>query len=350
MPMRTDDFDYVLPEKLVAQFPSDKRGESRMLVLNSKTGEIDIKLFSDLPSYLRPTDAIVFNNTKVMYARMYGVKEHTGAKIEVLITTPLDDEKLTWKAMLKPGKRAKVGSKIFLINRDGEETLNFFEVLEHNEDGTFVVKFSSDIWELQKECGHIPLPPYIKRGDKVDDFERYQTVFAQNPGAVAAPTAGLHFTETIISQIKNNGISVNEVTLHVGPGTFKPVSVDNVEEHKMHSEQYFLSEETTQELNEIKKNSGRILAVGTTSVRVLESCADADSLLVAGEGETDIFIYPPYKPKFVDILLTNFHLPKSTLLMLVSSFAGKDNIMNAYQRAIEEEFMFYSYGDCMLII
>ncbi len=349
--MRTDNFDFTLPDDQVAQYPSDSRGESRMLVLDRITGECDVKMFSDLPEYLSEGDCAVFNNTKVMNARMYATKEGTGGKIELLLVSHTYKNQTEWKAMIKPGKRAKVGTRFKLTPKD--ESLSsddWLTITERRDDGTFTVTFDSDdIWAIQDKYGHIPLPPYIKRGDETSDFERYQTIFAQNPGAVAAPTAGLHFNEKTMKDFSDKGVNKTEVTLHVGPGTFKPVSVDNVKDHQMHSEAFFLTEESEKLINETHARGNKVLAVGTTTVRVLESCAGENGQLKAGHGDTNIFIYPPYKPKAVDMLLTNFHLPKSTLLMLVSAFSDRDKIMAAYDKAIEEGFMFYSYGDCMLI-
>ena len=349
--MRTDNFNFTLPESQIAQYPSDRRGESRMLVLDRITGECEIKMFRELPEYLSEGDCIAFNNTKVMNARMYATKEMTGGKIEILLISHAYDNQREWKAMIKPGKRAKVGTRFKLIPKDECQTDDeWFTILERRDDGTFTVSFdSNDIWTIQDKYGHIPLPPYIKRGDETSDFERYQTIFAQNPGAVAAPTAGLHFTETTLNKLLSKGVNRTEVTLHVGPGTFKPVSVENVKDHQMHSEAFVLSEEAAGLINDTHKRGNKVLAVGTTTVRVLESCATDYGTLVAGNGDTNIFIYPPYKPKAVDMLLTNFHLPKSTLLMLVSAFSDREKILAAYERAIEEKFMFYSYGDCMLI-
>jgi len=349
--MRTDNFNFTLPDDQVAQYPSDSRGESRMLVLDRVTGECEVKMFSDLPDYLSEGDCAVFNNTKVMNARMYATKEGTGGKIELLLVSHTYNKQSEWKAMIKPGKRAKRGTRFKLTPRDESPSGDdWFTIIEHREDGTFTIDFDSDeIWDLQDKYGHIPLPPYIKRGDETSDFERYQTIFAQNPGAVAAPTAGLHFNDETMKELNDKGVNRAEVTLHVGPGTFKPVSVDNVKDHQMHTEEFFLDENAQELINTTHATGNKVLAVGTTTVRVLESCAGDNGQVLAGSGDTNIFIYPPYKPKAVDMLLTNFHLPKSTLLMLVSAFSDRDKIMAAYDRAIKEGFMFYSYGDCMLI-
>ena len=349
--MRTDNFNFTLPESQVAQYPADRRGASRMLVLDRVTGECEVKMFSDLPDYLSAGDCAVFNNTKVMNARMYGTKPETGGKVELLLVSHTYNKQSEWKALIKPGKRVRPGTRIKLTSKDESlDSDDWLTVEEHRDDGSFTVVFDSDkIWDLQDKYGHIPLPPYIKRGDETSDFERYQTIFAQNPGAVAAPTAGLHFNEQTMKDLAEIGVNKTEVTLHVGPGTFKPVSVDNVEEHEMHTEQFFLPTDAETVINKTHANGNKVLAVGTTTVRVLESCAGDDGNVLAGNGDTNIFIYPPYKPKAVDMLLTNFHLPKSTLLMLVSAFSDRDKIMAAYERAINEGFMFYSYGDCMLI-
>lgn len=350
--MRTDLFDYELPDELIAQYPSDRRGESRMMVLDRVSGDTSIHPFSDIVNYLKPGDLMVCNNTRVMNARLYGHKGGSveGAKIEVLLTS--ENESGTWKCLLKPGRRVKPGIRVKLLTRDGEllEENPSFNVINKEEDGSFEIKFNpNDAASIMNCCGHVPLPPYIKRGDETGDFERYQTIFAKRPGAVAAPTAGLHFNPEVMRQVEEKGIKTAAVTLHVGPGTFKPVDVNNVLEHKMHSECFELSEETADLINSTRKSGGRIIAIGTTTVRVLESCASPDGTVAARSGWTDIFLYPPYKPRAVDILLTNFHLPKSTLLMLVSTFADRENVMNAYKKAADAKMRFYSYGDCMLL-
>ncbi|MBN2641327.1 MAG: tRNA preQ1(34) S-adenosylmethionine ribosyltransferase-isomerase QueA [Victivallales bacterium] len=351
--MRTDLFKYDLPEELIAQFPSKDRDASRMLVLDRVSGECELRMFKDIIDYLTPADCMVSNNTRVMSARMYGLKNGNpdGAMIEILLMEARDASNLRWQCMLKPGKRVQPGTEVRLVKQDGSfGDDDWFRVCEHYPDGTFEVEFNNpDNFSLQEKYGHMPLPPYIKRSDSEFDQERYQTVFAKESGAVAAPTAGLHFTPEILKKIADKGTRHTHITLHVGAGTFKPVAVENVLDHKMHTERYVLSQDTADMVNSTRVSGGRVLAIGTTSVRVLESCADADGKLSARTGSTDIFIYPPYKPKCVDMLLTNFHLPESTLLMLVSAFAGRENVLKAYELAIREKMRFYSYGDCMLL-
>lgn len=349
--MRTELFDYRLPEELIAQEPPEMRGMSRMLVLDRNSGAVTVTEFSALPDFLSSGDCMVFNNTKVIKARFFGIKEGASAKIEALLISPFDISKNIWKSFIKPGKRTKPGTVVLLLKTNSTECGNdSFTVLSHEDDGSYLIRFSNHDFEcLQRAYGHMPLPPYIKRPDEVSDSERYQTVFAREPGAVAAPTAGLHFTPEIIEMIKGQGVRTAEVTLHVGPGTFKPVSAENLAEHKMHSEAYSIDSLNAETVNNCRNSGGRVLAVGTTSVRVLESISADDGILKPASGQTEIFIYPPYKPKSVDMLLTNFHLPKSTLLMLVCAFAGRENVLAAYELAIKEKFRFYSYGDCMLL-
>ncbi len=326
-----------------------------MMVMDRQSGECTIRQFSDIIEYLTPGDTLIFNDTKVINARMYGRKNGLpdAARIEVLLTTPLNPpERRAWQCLIKPGKRVPPGSRVQLLNRDGSLSADnpWFTVTEHFEDGSFALEFdTADFEMLQEKCGHIPLPPYIRREDELGDRERYQTVYANEPGAVAAPTAGLHFTCEMLERIKAKGVNQAAVTLHVGPGTFKPVSVEDITEHHMHSERYFLSDETAKLINSTHAAGKRVLAVGTTSVRVLESCAQ-NGLAVPGTGSTDIFIYPPYRPQLADMLLTNFHLPQSTLIMLVSAFSSREKVLAAYQLAIREKMRFFSYGDCMLLI
>ena len=358
----TADFDYHLPNKLIAQHPPEKRGNSRMLVLNRKTGKCEIRKFADITEYLSPGDTMVVNNTKVMNARFFGVKDHTGAKIELLLTMPLNKDATVWKSLIKPGKRVRESTKITLTPNDTynlrtsqEKKYNSpsptVSVLKRDDDGSFNIEFDTDKIEyVQKYYGHTPLPPYIKRSDELADQTRYQTVYAKEIGAVAAPTAGLHFTDEICAKLADMKINSAEVTLHVGPGTFKPVSVEDPREHQMHSEIFTLTSENAEIMNRTHDNNHKILAVGTTSVRVLETCADDSGKLIPQQGVTDIFLYPPKKAKVADMLLTNFHLPKSTLLMLVATFAEKKHVMNAYEVAKNAGFRFYSYGDCMLLI
>ncbi len=347
-----NDYDYFLPEDLIAAYPCDKRDESRMLILDRNSGETKIKPFSSIAEYLTPEDCFVINNTKVIKARLFGFKEGIGAKIESMLISPLDATNKKWSCFIKPGKRVKTGTRVKLIDVNCNSGVEeWYTVLGKSKEGSFEIIFDSDdVYNVIDEYGSIPLPPYLKREAEPEDIERYQTVYSKELGAVAAPTAGLHFTPKILKEIEAKGVKVAELTLHVGAGTFQPVSVDNILEHKMHSEQYLLSKGSANIINEIKKRGGKVLAVGTTTTRVLETLATEDGFVKEGTGWTEIFLYPPYKPKVVDMLLTNFHLPKSTLLMLVSTFAGRDNILKAYQKAIEARFRFYSYGDCMLLV
>ncbi|MDD3118525.1 MAG: tRNA preQ1(34) S-adenosylmethionine ribosyltransferase-isomerase QueA [Victivallales bacterium] len=351
--MRTDWFDYYLPEELIAQFPPEQRGASRMLVLHRETGAMTIRPFAAIVAYLRPGDCLVFNDTKVMRARMYGWKngDPGAARIEILLLRPESSDGVRWQCLLKPGKRVRPGTRVRLVTAAGEFVGDdWFTVTAKNSDNSFTVAFSSSDNELlQQRYGHVPLPPYIRRADGDLDQDRYQTIFAREAGAVAAPTAGLHFTPEILAELAAKGVEQVNVTLHVGPGTFQPVAVADVSEHHMHTEQFILTEASAATINRVKAAGGRILAVGTTSVRVLESCAGDDGRVTPQTGATDIFIYPPYRPRVVDLLLTNFHLPKSTLIMLVSAFAGREHVLAAYRLAVEERMRFYSYGDCMLL-
>ena len=337
--MTTEDFDYELPEELIAQEPLKCRSDSRLLVL--RDGEIEHKTFKDIKSYLKKGDCLVLNDTRVMPARLYGVKEETGAAIEFLLLRRIDLN--TWEVILKPGKRAKKGAKFVFGD------ILHAEILEVLEDGNRIVRFTYEgvFEEILDKLGEVPLPPYITK--KLDDKERYQTVYSKEPGSAAAPTAGLHFTRELLDEIRKMGVSIAYVTLHVGLGTFRPVKVSDVTKHVMHSEYYSVPKETADIVNKTKKEGGRVIAVGTTSVRTLESAADENGYLPSKSGDTSIFIYPPYKFKVVDCLLTNFHLPKSTLIMLVSALAGKDNIMKAYKEAVKERYRFFSFGDAMFI-
>lgn len=354
MGLSTDLFDYNLPEQLIAQFPADRRDGSRMMVLDHVSGETQIMPFPAIRDFLNPGDAMICNDTKVMACRLYGRKEGRpdGAKFEALQIEMIPGSRgAEWKAMLKPGKRAKDGTRVVLLDLNGNMSQYSFTVRRKFDDGTFEIQLSSDDYlAIQTCCGHLPLPPYIRREADQQDANRYQTVFAHYYGAVAAPTAGLHFTNEILQDLDRKGVKRAMVTLHVGPGTFQPVSVSDVSMHKMHTEAYVLPDETARLIANTRKAGKKVLAVGTTTVRVLESCADEHGVLTPGSGTTDIFIYPPYKPKAVDMLLTNFHLPKSTLLMLVSAFASREIILEAYAKAVREKMRFYSYGDCMLII
>lgn len=340
--MTTKDFWYDLPPELIAQTPLKERTASRLLVLNKETGEISHEHFYDLCSHLKKGDCLVMNNTRVIPARLYGTKEKTGGKIEFLLLKRLELDK--WEVILKPGKKAKPGSRFEF----GGGLLKA-EVLEVIEDGNRIVKFEYDgVWEeILDKLGEMPLPPYIK--EKLTDRERYQTVYSKIEGSAAAPTAGLHFTNELIEKIRAMGVNIVYVTLHVGLGTFRPVSVDDVENHIMHTEYYNVSKEAADTINRTKENGGRIIAVGTTSVRTLETVADDNGKMHPASGDTSIFIYPGYKFKTVDALVTNFHLPESTLVMLVSALAGKENIFNAYNTAVKEKYRFFSFGDAMFI-
>ena len=347
-------FDYDLPEELIAQHPAERRDGSRLLVLDRRTGEFDIHPFGDIVRYLEPGDALIFNDTRVLRGRMFARKNGLpdGAKFELLLVAELDAARKRWKVLLRPGKRALPGTRAFFV--DAAARVNAvgdgFTVVGRSDGEAFEVEFhGAGLDELQAEYGHIPLPPYIRRGDENADAERYQTVYARHPGAVAAPTAGLHFTPEILERIRAAGIRTAAVTLHVGPGTFKPVSEEDATRHRMHAEEYFLTEATARLVNDVHAAGRRVLAVGTTTVRVLESCAREDGVVVPGHGQTEIFLYPPYRPRAVDRLLTNFHLPKSTLMMLVSTFADREKVLAAYRGAIAAKLRFYSYGDCMLL-
>lgn len=341
--MTTKDFYYDLPQELIAQTPLDDRTASKLLVLGRESGEITHRVFRDIIDYLQEGDCLVMNNTRVIPARLYGVKEGSGGKIEFLLLKRLELD--CWEVILKPGKKAKPGSRF--VFGDG---LLCAEVLEVVEDGKRIVRFEYDgVWEeILDKLGEMPLPPYIK--EKLEDKERYQTVYSKIEGSAAAPTAGLHFTQELLEKIRAKGVKIAYLTLHVGLGTFRPVSVENVEEHIMHTEHYEVSAETAEIINQTRKNGGRIIAVGTTSVRTLETVAAEDGSVKAELGDTNIFIYPGYRFKAVDGIITNFHLPESTLLMLVSAFAGKDHIFAAYREAVAQRYRFFSFGDCCLIL
>ena len=340
--MTTKDFYYDLPPELIAQHPLKDRAGSRLLVLDKETGKIEHKNFRNIIEYLNPGDCLVMNNTRVIPARLYGVKEDTGGKIEFLLLKRIDLN--TWNVILKPGKRARTGARF--VFGDG---LLKAEVIEVRPDGNRIVRFEYDgVWEeLLDKLGEMPLPPYIK--EKLEDKERYQTVYSKIEGSAAAPTAGLHFTNELLEDIKDKGVKTAYLTLHVGLGTFRPVSVENVEEHVMHTEHYEVSQEAADIINETRKSGGRIIAVGTTSVRTHETVAEDNGTMKAEIGDTSIFIYPGYKFKVTDSIITNFHLPESTLLMLVSAFAGKENIFEAYEQAVKEKYRFFSFGDAMLL-
>ena len=340
--MKTSDFYYDLPEELIAQTPLQKRDNSRMLKLNRTSGEIEHKNFFDLKEYLKPGDCLVLNNTRVLPARIFGVREDTGAVVEFLLLKQKDS--LLWECLAGPGKKAKPGH-IFKFS----DKL-FATVEDVTEEGNRIVKFTADgeFYAVLSEIGQMPLPPYIK--EKLDDKERYQTVYSKELGSAAAPTAGLHFTDDMLCELKNNGINIAYVTLHVGLGTFRPVKVDDVTQHKMHTEEYFVSKESADIINNTKNNGGRVICVGTTSCRTVESVAKKYGEVKKCSGDTDIFIYPGFEFKVMDGLITNFHLPESTLIMLVSAFAGYENVMNAYKKAVDERYRFFSFGDAMLIL
>ncbi|WP_455722034.1 tRNA preQ1(34) S-adenosylmethionine ribosyltransferase-isomerase QueA [Agathobacter sp.] len=340
--MDVKDFDYDLPEELIAQDPLEDRSSSRLMVLDKKTGEISHHIFKEIINYLRPGDCLVLNNTKVIPARLFGVKEGTMAKIEILLLKRKQND--VWETLVKPGKKAKPGTKI--IFGDG---ILVGEVIDVVEDGNRLIQFTYDgiFEEILDKLGQMPLPPYITH--QLKDKNRYQTVYAKYDGSAAAPTAGLHFTKELLSAVKEKGVDIAEVTLHVGLGTFRPVKVDNVLDHHMHSEFYMVSQEAADKINNAKKNGGRIISVGTTSTRTLESAADENGMLKECSGWTDIFIYPGYKFKVIDCLITNFHLPQSTLVMLVSALAGREHILAAYRKAVEEKYRFFSFGDAMFI-
>ena len=339
--MRTEDFDYYLPQELIAQTPLEKRDTSRMMVLDKISGNYEDKHFTDLIDYLNEGDTIVLNDTKVFPARLIGNKSDTNAVIELLLLKELDNN--NWECLTRPAKRVKKGT---IVNfSDKLKAL----CIEEGNDGLRVFKliYSGILLEILDELGEMPLPPYIK--EKLSDKNRYQTVYARQVGSAAAPTAGLHFTKEYIEKIKAKGVNVAFVTLHVGLGTFRPVVESDISKHEMHEEYYELSEEVANLLNETRKNGKKIIAVGTTSTRTLESVANDEGFFEAKKGLTKIFIYPGYKFKAIDALLTNFHLPKSTLIMLISALAGKENVLKAYKHAVEERYRFFSFGDCMFI-
>jgi len=346
--MRIDDFDYQLPQELIAQRPSQQRDVCRLMVLNRALGTVEHKHFYDVLDYLKPGDCLVMNNSKVLPARLFGEKEKTGAKIEFLLTKRLSGDR--WETMVKPGKRLKPGDWV-QFSPDFRA-----EILDYGEDGTRIVEFHYDgiFMERLEELGRMPLPPYIERESTAEDKDMYQTVYCKEEGSVAAPTAGLHFTKELLAKAEAKGIKLAYVTLHVGIGTFRPVKCENVEDHHMHFEEYFVDEAAAKTINDTILSGGRIISVGTTSTRTLESAAYFDEasqkyLVAAGNGSTGIFIYPGYEYKIIDGLITNFHLPKSTLLMLISALYDREKILEAYETAVEEKYRFFSYGDAMLI-
>jgi len=346
--MRTEDFDYFLPPELIAQSPVEPRDASRLMVLHRDTGRWEHRLFRDLPEYLRPGDVLVANESRVIPARLYGRKIPTGGKVELLLVSKLDE--WTWRALVR-GHRIREGTKLGFPASGGFKLVG--EVIKVEESGERVVRFREEVEPLLEDIGVVPLPPYIRR--PLADAERYQTVYARVSGSVAAPTAGLHFTHGLIRRLQERGVRFAFVTLHIGPATFRPVRTERIEDHVMHSEYCELSEETAELLNEVREEGRRIVAIGTTTVRVLETAAlraggEGPARLEPFSGWTDLFIYPGFRFRVVDALITNFHLPRSTLLMLVSAFAGRELVLRAYQEAIRQRYRFYSFGDAMLIL
>ena len=342
--MNLHDFYYDLPEELIAQDPLSDRSSSRLMVLDKETGAVSHKVFKDIIDHLNPGDCLVINDTKVLPARLIGEKEGTGAAVEVLLLTRKNDLKDTWEVLVKPGKKARPGAKIIF---GGGKLVG--EIIDIVEEGNRLIQFTYDgiFEEILDELGQMPLPPYITH--KLEDKNRYQTVYAKHQGSAAAPTAGLHFTPELLEAIEKKGVDIARVTLHVGLGTFRPVKVENILEHHMHSEFYMVDEEAAEKINRAKANGGRVISVGTTSTRTLESVAAEDGTIKPCSGWTQIFIYPGYEFKCIDNLITNFHLPESTLVMLVSALAGRENVLNAYKIAVEEKYRFFSFGDAMFV-
>ena len=348
--MHINDFDYELPEELIAQKPADKRDASRLLVVHRETGETEHKHFYDILEYLNEGDCLVLNNSKVLPARLYGIKEGTGAKVEFLLIKRIDGDR--WETMVRPGKRLKPGDSVMF----SEDPLLKADIIDYGNDGTRIVEFSYDgiFMERLEEIGSMPLPPYIERQSENEDRDRYQTVYCREEGSVAAPTAGLHFTEELLEKARAKGVELAYVTLHVGIGTFRPVKCENIEDHSMHFEEYHIDEKTAEIINRAKAEGRRVISVGTTSTRTVESAAYFDEekdcwQVRSGENSTGIFIYPGYEFRIIDSLITNFHLPKSTLLMLISALYDREKILEVYQEAIREKYRFFSYGDAMFI-
>ena len=341
--METKDFYYDLPEELIAQTPIEPRDASRLLLMNKETGEVSHHHFRDIPDYLRPGDCLILNDSRVLPARIFGEKEETGAHVEFLLLTQKEND--VWETLVRPGKKARIGAGFQFGGG-----LMRGEIIDVLPDGNRLVRFTCEgnFFAALDQIGQMPLPPYIH--EKLEDWERYQTVYSRELGSAAAPTAGLHFTPELLKKIRDKGVKTGFVTLHVGLGTFRPVSVANIEEHKMHSEHYELSQETANLINETKKRGGRVISVGTTSCRTLESVAQKEGRICKSEGWTDIFIYPGYVFKVIDGLITNFHLPESTLIMLVSALAGREHVLNAYKTAVKEKYRFFSFGDAMAIL
>lgn len=341
--MKTSDFYYDLPKELIAQDPLEDRSSSRLLVLHRKSGRVEHRVFTDIVEYLNPGDCLVRNNTKVIPARLYGTRVDTGATIELLLLKRMEND--VWETLVKPGKKARKGAVISF----GDGILTG-EIIDVKEDGNRLIQFRYEgiFEEILDQLGQMPLPPYITHTLK--DKNRYQTVYAKYEGSAAAPTAGLHFTEELFRKLEEKGVLVANVTLHVGLGTFRPVKVDDVSKHHMHTEFYQVTKEEADKINKAKQAGGRIVCVGTTSCRTIESAADENGVLKPGQGDTDIFIYPGYSFKMMDVLITNFHLPESTLLMLVSALAGKEQVMRVYEEAVQEKYRFFSFGDAMIIL
>ena len=341
--MKTSDFYYDLPKELIAQDPLEDRSSSRLLVLHRKSGRVEHRVFTDIVEYLKPGDCLVRNNTKVIPARLYGTRVDTGATIELLLLKRMEND--VWETLVKPGKKARKGAVISF----GDGILTG-EITDVKEDGNRLIQFRYEgiFEEILEQLGQMPLPPYITHTLK--DKNRYQTVYAKYEGSAAAPTAGLHFTEELFRKLEEKGVLVANVTLHVGLGTFRPVKVDDVSKHHMHTEFYQVTKEEADKINKAKQAGGRIVCVGTTSCRTIESAADENGVLKPGQGDTDIFIYPGYSFKMMDVLITNFHLPESTLLMLVSALAGKEQVMRVYEEAVQEKYRFFSFGDAMIIL
>ncbi len=341
--MKVTDYYFDLPQEQIAQDPLEDRSSSRLLVLDKETGEYSHHIFREITEFLKPGDCLVLNNTKVIPARLFGEKEGTQAKIEILLLKRKEND--VWETLVKPGKKAKVGTKIIFGGG-----LLVGEVIDIVEDGNRLIKFTYEgiFEEILDQLGQMPLPPYITH--QLKDKNRYQTVYAKYDGSAAAPTAGLHFTPELLQQVKDMGVDIAEVTLHVGLGTFRPVKVDNILEHHMHSEFYMVTQEAADKINNAKKNGHRVICVGTTSCRTIESAADENGMLKESSGWTEIFIYPGYQFKVLDCLITNFHLPESTLLMLVSALAGREHVLAAYEEAVKEGYRFFSFGDAMMIV
>jgi len=341
--MKKEDFNYFLPEELIAQHPVENREESRLMVIDKDTGDIEDKYFKDIISYFEPGDCLVLNDTRVIPARLFGHREGKDESIEILLLRRVDKTK--WETLVRPGKKVRPSGKDIIFG-DGELRA---KVLDICEDGTRIIEFDYEgiFEEILDKLGEMPLPPYIK--EKLEDRERYQTVYSKNNGSAAAPTAGLHFTEELLKQIEMIGVNIAYITLHVGLGTFRPVKEENIEDHHMHSEYFEVSEEAAKAINDSKKNGGRIISVGTTSTRTLESIGTSEGYIIPKSGWTNIFIYPGYKFKVVDCLITNFHLPESTLIMLVSALVGREKILEAYNTAVKKQYRFFSFGDAMFI-